>query len=90
MKKVTFISLFVLTHLFFIFFQINKHNQIIELSYKKQTYENEIKKLMQKKQELSQNWYHLRKMSTIKAFAKDKLKMSKLELKNIKKIKLEE
>jgi len=86
MKKFTFISLFVLTHLFFIFFQINKHNQIIKLSYTKQEFENKIKNLTQKKQELAQNWYHLRKRSTIKNFAKDKLKMSKVKLKQVKKI----
>jgi len=86
MKKLTFISLFVVTHLFFIFFQINKHNQIIKLSYEKQNFENEIKDLIQKKQELSQNWYHLRKRSTIKNFAKNKLKMSKVKLKQVKKI----
>ncbi|MFC1842027.1 hypothetical protein ACFLYU_00005 [Candidatus Dependentiae bacterium] len=88
MKRITFIGLFVVTHLFFIFFQINKHNQIITLSYAKQTYENEIKELTEKKQELSQNWYHLRKRSTIKQFAKDTLNMSKVKLKQVKKIEL--
>ena len=88
MKRVTFVSLFILTHLFFIFFQINKHNQFISLSYTKQKYENEIKALTQKKQELAQNLYNLKKSSTIKKFAQEKLGMSGVNIKQVKKIDL--
>jgi hypothetical protein len=88
MKRVTFVSLFILTHLFFIFFQINKHNKFINLSYTKQKYENEIKALTQKKQELSQNLYNLRKSSTIKQFAKETLGMNSISIKQVKKIDL--
>jgi len=90
MKKATFISLFIITHLFFIFFQINKHNQIIKLSYNKQKYENEIKALTQKKQELTQQLCHLQKCSTVQEFAKDELKMSKVKLNQVKKLPTEE
>ena len=55
MKKATFITLFVATHVFFIFFQINKHNQIIKLTYQNQKYENEKKELVQQNQELSKH-----------------------------------
>lgn len=88
MKRVTFISLFILTHLFFIFFQINKHNQFINLSYAKQKYENEIKILTQKKQELAQNLYNLRKSSTVKKFARENLGMCGVNIKQVKKIDL--
>jgi len=54
MKRITFISMFIIAHIFFIFFMINKHMQVIKLSYQKQKYENEKKELMQKKQDLSQ------------------------------------
>jgi len=86
MKKTTFIFLFVITHLFFIFFQINKYNQTIKLSYDRQKYENEIKQLTQKKQELIQKLCHMQKYSTIKKFAKNNLKMSKVKLKQVKKL----
>jgi len=86
MRKSTFIGLFIITHLFFIFFQIHKHNQIIKLSYQKQKYENKKKELLQKKEHLSQKWYQMQKRSTIKKFAKKNLKMSKVKLKQIKKL----
>jgi len=86
MKRSTFIALFVTTHIFFILFQINKHNQIIKLTYQKQKYENQKKELLQKKQELSQQWYQMRKRSEIKKFAKNSLKMGKVKLKQIKKL----
>ncbi|KKP29195.1 MAG: hypothetical protein UR12_C0013G0025 [candidate division TM6 bacterium GW2011_GWF2_30_66] len=88
MKRATFISIFICTHLLFIFFQINKNNKFISLSYTKQKYENEIKSLTQKKQELSQNLYNLRKSSTIKKFASEKLDMYGLNIKQVKKIDL--
>jgi len=87
MKKITFISLFIATHVFFIFFMIHKHMQIIRLSFQKQKYENKKKELIQKKQSLSQQWYHLLKRSTIKKFAQSNLKMSKLRLNQINRIK---
>lgn len=90
MKKMTFISLFILTHVFFIFFMINKHMQIIKLSYQKQKYENKKKELIQKKQELSQQWHYLLKRSTIKNFARKNLKMSKVTLNQIEKLKINE
>ena len=83
MRRVTFVSLFIVTHLFFIFFQINKHNQIIKLSYNKQKYENEFATLTKKKQELVQKLCHLQKYSTIQKFAQDNLKMSKVKLNQV-------
>jgi len=86
MKRGTFITLFVATHVFFIFFQINKHNKIIKLTYQKQKYENEKKVLSQTIQEFSQQLYQEKKRSSIKQFAKDVLKMGKVKLKQIKKL----
>ena len=86
MKKITFIVLFIATHIFFMLFQINNRSQITKLSYQKQKYENQKKNLLQKQQELSQQWYQMRKRSTIKKFAKNNLKMGKVKLKQIKKI----
>jgi len=86
MKKATFIALFIATHIFFIFFQINKHNQIITLSYQKQKYEKEKKELLQQEQTLSQKLCEIKKRSHITKYAKKTLKMSKVKLKQIKKI----
>jgi len=86
MKRSIFISLFVVTHVLFIFFQIHKHNRVIKLSYQKQKLENEKKMLAQKKEELSQQWCNLIKHSTIKEFAKENLKMGKVKLNQVKKL----
>jgi len=64
--------------------------QIIKLSFQKQKYESETKQLTKRKQELSQQWCHLLKRSTIKKFAKDRLKMSKVKFSQIKRIQPDE
>ena len=69
---------------------IHKHMLIIKLSFQKQKYENETKELSKTKQELSQQWCYLLKRSTIKKFAKNNLKMSKVKLNQIQKIKIDE
>lgn len=84
MKKVTFISLFILTHILFIFLQISKYNEQIKLSYARQKAENELKELMQKKQELTQNLCDLQKNSTIKKYAREKLCMTRVGIKQVK------
>lgn len=86
MKRITFIVLFVATHIFFIFFQINKHNKKIQKTYLKQKYEIEKKELTQQIQELSQQLYQIKKRSSIKQFAEDTLKMGRVNLKQIKKL----
>lgn len=86
MKRITFICIFILTQIFFIFYQINKHNQLIKLSYTKQRYENEIKELNQKKQDLTQRLCDLKKSSTIKKYAQEKFCMARVGIKQIRRI----
>ena len=86
MKRLTFITIFVVTHVGFIFFQIHKHTKIIQLSYEKQKLEKHRSQLIAKKQELTQELYSLKSRTAIARFAKKRLKMSKVKLKQIKKL----
>jgi cell division protein FtsB len=87
MKRVSFIAIFIFSHIFFIFLQITKHNQQIKLYYDKQKYEVKIKDLTQKKQSLTQKLCNLQKSSEIKKYAQEKLCMSRVGIKQMKKIK---
>ena len=86
MKRPYFITIFVTTHIFFIFFQIHKHSKIIRLSYQKQKSEQKREQLVQRVQELTQQLYALKEQSSIKQFAQEMLGMKKIKLSQIKKI----
>lgn len=86
MKKFYFVSIFIFTHLFFIFFQIHKHSTVIRLSYCKQKSEQQKEVLTQKIQELTQQLYALKERSAIKKYAQEHLKMRKVKLSQVKKL----
>lgn len=86
MKRSYFISIFVATHVFFIFFQIHKHSKIIRLSYQKQKSEQKQEQLTQTVQELTHQLYALKEKSSIKQFAQDMLGMKKIKLSQVKKL----
>ena len=89
MKKFYFVSAFITTHLFFIFFQIHKHSKVIRLSYCKQKYEQQKEIMTQKIQELTKNLYALKERSEIKKYAQETLKMKKMKLSQVKKLNLD-
>lgn len=86
MKRKSFILLFVATHVLFIALQINKQSKIVKLSYQKQRYEETKKKLLEQKQNYTNQLFALKKPSQIKQFATQKLAMKPLDLKQIKRI----
>ncbi len=86
MKRPYFITIFVATHIFFIFFQIHKHSKIIRLSYQKQKSEQKREQLVQRVQELTQQLHALKEKSSIKKFAQETLGMQKIKLSQVKKI----
>ncbi len=90
MKKRTFLTLFITTHLIFVGAFINKQSQLIKLSYQKQTYEQTIKTLLAKKQELTNTLHAAHNHQKIKAYATNELHMEPLFLKKIKKLPLPE
>jgi len=89
MKRPYFIVIFIVAHIFFIFFQIHKHSKVIKLSYKKQKSEQKKELLVQTIQDLKQQLYEMQKRSSIKKFAQEQLKMRKIKLSQINKIKIE-
>lgn len=86
MQRKTFITIFVGTHILFIFLQIHKHSQIIKQSYTKQKFEQEKTLLIKKKQALTHQLYACKNKSTIKDFAIKELGMQPLRLSQIKTI----
>ena len=86
MKQSAFIAIFVATQVGFLVLHINKHSQLIKLSYAKQQCEQERDALTQKKQSLLQQLYALKSPESIKNFARTKLQMKDLALSQIKKI----
>ena len=90
MKRSLFITVFIAAHLFFVFFQIHQHSQIIKLSYRKQKNELTLKKLTQQKLDLTQQLYVLKNKSAIKDFAQQELAMQPINIGQIKKLDLNE
>lgn len=90
MKKRTFITFFITIHLIFACALIDKQSRLTKLSYEKQTYEQKIKKLNNKKQHLTHMIHALQNHQKIKTYAAQELKMNPLYLKNIKKLPLHE
>lgn len=90
MKKNIFISLFLLVHLFFVFFYIYKESQIIKLSYQTQKLSKLIDKLTEEKQYLNRTLQTAQNHNQIKIFAQNDLKMNKINLNQIKTLKDEQ
>jgi len=90
MKRSLFISTFIGVHLFFAFFQVHKHSNLIKLSYQKQKHELTRENLIQKKRDLTQQLYALQDRAAIKEFAQQELKMEKVSINQVKKLSLHE
>jgi cell division protein FtsL len=86
MKRPYFITIFVCTQVFLVFFQIHKHSKIIRLSYQKQKNEQKREELTHQIQALTQQLYRLKEQSSIKQFAQEQLGMKKIKISQIKKL----
>jgi cell division protein FtsL len=86
MHKKTFIILFIAIHIGFIFLQIHKQSYLVELSYQKQKNEKIKQELVEKRNNLQQQWYVLQNRATIKNYAQEKLGMKKISLHQIKQL----
>ncbi len=86
MKKGKFLTLFIVTHVGFIFLQIHKHMQFIKHSFLKQKNERLLAQLEQQKQELTNQWYGIQNKSDIKKYALDTLKMQPIKLSQLKRL----
>jgi AAA15 family ATPase/GTPase len=81
----TFITLFIMLHIGFIFLQIYKQSYLVELSYQKQKNEKIKEGLQEKKYALIQQLYVLQDRESVKAYAQNSLHMQPISLKQIRK-----
>ncbi|HRN78600.1 MAG TPA: hypothetical protein PLU71_05130 [Candidatus Dependentiae bacterium] len=86
MKRIFFVSTFIVAHVGFIFLQIHKHAQFIQASYRKQKNEQLLAKLNHEKEQRVQKLYALQNKDQIKQYAQHHLAMSSVKLNQIKKI----
>lgn len=86
MKRVLFVSTFIVAHIGFIFLQIHKHAQFIQASYRKQKNEQLLSKLAHEKEQRMHALYALQNKENIKKYAQQNLSMSSVRLSQIKKI----
>lgn len=86
MKKNSFITIVITTHIILIFLQVHKHTLFIKNSYHQQQCEKRIAALTEKKQTLTQELYALKDRDSIKKYAQDKLKMRPYALNQVKKL----
>jgi len=87
LRKKTFVTLFIVGHITFIFLQIYNHTKYIQQTYKKQSYEKKHDILREEEQKLIQQLYTLKDQTTIKQFAQNTLHMQSNKLNQVKKIK---
>ncbi len=85
MKKNYFMSIFIATNLFFIFFQIYHQSNLIKRSLQKQKFEKYYEELLEQKKELKNSLQHLKNRSSIKESAQ-KMGMKPVRLTVIKKL----
>ncbi len=86
MKSPRFITVFIATQIACVFLQIHKHSLFIKQSYRKQHADRIHDELQHKKQQLTQQLYALQSHSEIQKFATDQLKMTHVQLHQIKKL----
>lgn len=84
MKKAYFITLFLSTNLFFIFFLVYKKSVMIELSFQKQTYEKQKVALIKQKENIQAKLCSLQNRVALQDYAQHELHMQKLDRKQVK------
>jgi len=84
MKKAYFITLFLGTNLFFIFFLVYKNSVMIQLSFQKQTYEKQKIALMKNKEHLRAQLCYMQNRAHIQEYAQGELHMQKMNRNQIK------
>lgn len=73
MKKTVFITLFISTHISFLFLHIHKQMLFIKQSFSKQANEQLLSKATQEKQARLNELYALQNKQDVKAYAEKKL-----------------
>lgn len=86
MKSPRFVTIFIGAQIAFIFLQIHKHSLFIKQSYRKQHCERVHDEESHKNQQLTQQLYALQSHTEIKKFASEQLKMTHINLNQIKKM----
>jgi len=85
-KKNSFLTLFIITNIGFLFLQIRKQMLFIKESFRKQKHERTIAKLEQKKQEIDHAIHLAQNKQEIKQYAQDTLRMKPVRLTQLKKV----
>jgi len=86
MKRSTFISLFIGTHLLLVVLQVYKHSKHAQLLYDKQKQESRKTNLLARRQQLTQELYACKDRAAVKEFAVKQLHMEPIRLSQIKKL----
>ncbi len=86
MKKTIFITLFIVTHIGFLFLQIQKQMESVKESFRKQKNERTLTQLEQEKQALTNTLQSLQNKQEIKEFAQKKLHLQPISLTQIKRL----
>ena len=86
MKKMTAIILFFCFNALLIFFEVHKQGQYVKLSYEIQKLQTELSNLAKEQNDLMFSLHSLQQPNIIKNIAKKELNMKNIELKNIKKL----
>lgn len=86
MKKKFFPFIFLGTQIALVLLYIYQKSYAIQLSYQKQKYEKYKNELINKKQSLEQDLYHIKDKKNIKQYALQHLKFKQIRLTDVKKI----
>ncbi len=86
MKKTFFITLFIVTHIGFLFLHIQMQTKSLEESFRKQKNERTLTLLEQKKQALTNELQSLQNKQEIKEFAQKKLNLQPINLTQIERL----
>jgi cell division protein FtsB len=86
MKKNSFLTIFISTHILLIILQIYKHTLFVKNNYNQQQCDKKLAMLTEKKQMLTQELHALKDRDYIKKYAQEKLNMRPYALNQVKKL----
>lgn len=86
MKKIFFITLFIVTHIGFLLLQIQKQTESVKESFRKQKNERTLAQLAQQKQALINELQSLQSKPTIKEYAHSTLHLQPMKLTQIQRL----
>lgn len=86
LRKNSFIFLFIVTNVFFVFLIIYKKSLFSHLNYEKQRLETQLQELQKEKQKIEQDFLMIKNPKLVQKYVSSNLGMQKIKINQIKRL----